>query len=68
MLKGGNVPLEKHPLTEIPDLPKAIWNIDNFGNCKTTLTQRNITPGVTLTRFGDLPFHDLLKDVPNTLH
>ncbi len=65
ILKGGNVPVEKYSLSEIPDLPKAIWSIDNFGNCKTTMTVRDITPGVTLTRFGDLPFHDLLKDVPD---
>lgn len=65
MLRGGNVPAEKHSLSEISDLPKAIWHIDNFGNCKTTLTPRDITPGVTLTRFGDLPFHGQLRDVPD---
>lgn len=65
LLRGGNVPSEKHSLTEITDLPKAIWHIDNFGNCKTTLTSRDITPGVTLTRFGDLPFHGQLRDVPD---
>jgi hypothetical protein len=65
MFLGNPLPSEPYGLENIPDLPKAIWHIDNFGNCKTTLTKRDITPGVTMTRFGDLPFHTQLKDVPD---
>ncbi len=65
LLKGEDLPREDYSLDNIINLPKAIWHIDNFGNCKTTLTKHDITPGVTMTRFGDLSFHAQLRDVPD---
>ncbi len=65
LIAGNPLPFEKYSLDAIPDLPKAIWHIDNFGNCKTTLTRYDVKPGETLTRFGDLPFHTQLRDVPD---
>ncbi len=65
LLNGNHLPSEPYNQNDILDLPKAIWHIDNFGNCKTSLTQGDITPGVTMTRFGDLPFHGQLRDVPD---
>jgi hypothetical protein len=65
LLAGNDLPTQTYPLTEIPDLPKAIWHIDNFGNCKTTLTKFDVKPGETITRYGELPFHTQLRDVPD---
>ncbi len=66
MVEGGILPGVEYDLTRIPDLPKAIWHIDNFGNCKTTLTVSDIQPtGTTQTRFGELPFYDQLRNVPD---
>jgi S-adenosyl-l-methionine hydroxide adenosyltransferase len=65
LLDGNVLPSEPYDLGNIADLPKAIWHIDNFGNCKTTLTKFDIKPGETITRFGDLPFHTQLRDVPD---
>jgi hypothetical protein len=64
LLSGGAVPTTPHPLTEIPALPHAIWHIDNFGNCKTTLTKDDLGGETALsTRFGTLPFVPHLRDV-----
>ncbi len=69
MLKGNNLPSTPHDLSLIPELPNAIWHIDNFGNCKTTLTTDDINPaGVTRTRFGELPYFEQLRNVPDGAH
>ncbi len=57
------------------DAPKAIWWIDSFGNCKTTLLLEDIkllnpidkTYGVrqVQTKFGTLSYFPSLKNVPN---
>jgi len=67
MLNGNQLPSSPYSLEEIPDLPKAIWHIDNFGNCKTTLTTHDLAPGTNLTRFGDFPFHEQLRNVPDKM-
>ncbi|MBI2473837.1 hypothetical protein HYV70_04790 [Candidatus Uhrbacteria bacterium] len=36
------VPSEKMPVSEIPDMPSAVWWIDSFGNVKTTLTSQDV--------------------------
>jgi S-adenosylmethionine hydrolase len=47
-------------------LPQAIWHIDNFGNCKTTLTEPDIhNDSAQATRFGTLPMIHHLRDVPD---
>ncbi len=66
MIKGNHLPSAPYDLTNIPDLPPAIWNIDNFGNCKTTLTPADVnTDNAPITRFGQLPYHEKLRDVPD---
>ena len=65
LFKGNELPNETYSLANTPELPKAVWHIDNFGNCKTTLTKYDVKPGETLTRFGELPFHAQLRDVPD---
>jgi hypothetical protein len=66
LAKGNPVPSEPYSLENIPDLPAAIWNIDNFGNCKTTLTREDVAHQEHLeTRFGTLPVIAQLRDVPD---
>jgi len=50
----------------IQDAPPAIWWIDNFGNCKTTLLYKDIKDGAPLSaKFNKLPYFARLKDVPD---
>ncbi len=52
----------------VQDIPSTIWWVDNFGNCKTTLTNQDIEVETTKTisfPFGELPFYSRLKDVPD---
>ncbi len=53
---------------EIPNAPHAIWFVDNFGNCKTTLLPQDIEfePGKSIRLgIGRIPMYNRLKDVPN---
>lgn len=62
-LVGTNV-----PITDITDAPRAVWFIDNFGNCKTTVTKNDLAldSDNTLTIANQpLPFYDRLRDVPD---
>ncbi|MBD3251585.1 hypothetical protein GF380_04000 [Candidatus Uhrbacteria bacterium] len=56
ILKGIDVPYESLRIDEIPDVPKAIWFVDNFGNCKTTILPTDISfaSGQSLELFGQL--------------
>lgn len=66
IMLGNDLPTTPHDLSLVPELPKAIWHIDNFGNCKTTLTTNDINLGdITKTRFGDLPYFEQLRNVPD---
>jgi hypothetical protein len=47
-------------INEIPDAPKAVWWVDNFGNCKTTLLEED------LDKNNKIKFYARLKDVPNS--
>lgn len=37
ILNDNHLPTTPHDLSLIPELPNAIWHIDNFGNCKKLL-------------------------------
>lgn len=65
MQGGGTLPSTLHDLALIPDLPKAIWHIDNFGNCKTTLITTDVATSETSTRFGTLPYFEQLRNLPD---
>lgn len=64
------VPSVKHKLTTV--LENQIWWVDNFGNCKTTITRDElkksiVNTSVTLTIHNKkikLPFYEKLADVP----
>ncbi len=65
--RGGVLPGEERSVENWPDPLPSIWWVDNFGNGKTSLLSEELElkPGVTIkTRFGVLPFHSRLKDVP----
>jgi len=58
LVRNGEVESKKVSVEEIPDLPSSVWWVDNFGNCKTTLVEGEIST----TNF---PYYNRLKDVPN---
>lgn len=69
LFDGGEVPTEEYSLGQVPDLPAAVWHIDNFGNCKTTLTAADLAGKNELaTRFGNLPHVGKLRDLPDGHH
>ena len=68
LLKNKLIPSAKIlPIEEVADAPEAIWWVDNFGNCKTTITstELNLEDKFLKTKFGQFPFYPRLKDVPD---
>jgi S-adenosylmethionine hydrolase len=68
ILDGFDVPFEKYPIANVEDISQAVWWVDNFGNCKTTILPEEIgfEPGkVMKTAMGDITCYYRLKDVPN---
>lgn len=69
LLGGGLLPSEPYALTNVPNLPAAVWHIDNFGNCKTTLTAADLAGGSELTtRFDVLPHIAQLRNLLDNQH
>lgn len=65
---GVEIPNEVHALADFLPAPSAVWYVDNFGNCKTTVWAEDIghTAGKTIkTVWGNIKCYDRLKDVPN---
>ena len=53
-------------IKDIPDVTPAIWWIDNFGNCKTTILYEDVKKSDRIkTKFSAIPYFPRLKDVPN---
>ena len=73
LAKGKKLAGEKLSIEGIPNAPKAIWWIDNFGNFKTTLLSEDLNPPLSRfnldngieTKFGKLPYYNRLKEVPD---
>ena len=61
IFKHKKVKSEKVNISEIPDSPNAIWWVDNFDNCKTTILPEEIIN----TNIKKLKYFSRLKDVPN---
>lgn len=62
------LPYESYSINEIPECPNAVWWIDNFGNCKTTLlpTDVDFESGKKVELIvGKYPCFLRLKDVPD---
>lgn len=65
---GEDVPAEEMSLDEIPETPKTVWWVDNFGNSKTTILPEEIgfEAGKKIkTKVGEFTCYNRLKDVPN---
>jgi len=63
-----NVPHKKYSLDNIIDIPKAVWLVDGFGNCKTTILPHEVKHApkkILKTKIGNLICYDRLKDVPD---
>ncbi|HYC83457.1 MAG TPA: SAM hydroxide adenosyltransferase [Candidatus Paceibacterota bacterium] len=66
LLKNGTLDSERLPAEEIADAPQAIWWIDNFGNCKTSILESELGEGGAIeTKFGRIERFRRLKDVPD---
>lgn len=66
LMNKEDVPHETYPIESIPNAPKAIWLIDNFGNAKTTLLPEEVgfTPGKRIqTKIGEFTCYTQLRDV-----
>jgi S-adenosylmethionine hydrolase len=65
---GLELPYEEYSMDQVPDAPKAVWWIDNFGNCKTTILPEEIAfehGKIVQTKYGEFTCYNHLKDVPN---
>ena len=62
-----DLPSTSLDVQKIKDIPNVVWWIDNFGNCKTSLLQNDLTDinEEISTRFGKIRFYERLKDVPD---
>lgn len=68
VLDKEDVPTENYSFSNVLDVPHAVWWVDNFGNCKTTMLPEEVghMPGKALqTKYGDILCYERLKDVPN---
>lgn len=72
IIKKRKIPFEKYNLLEVSNSPNAVWFVDNFGNIKTTLLEKEIKPGarnkVAVKIDGKakkLNFYNRLGNVPN---
>lgn len=64
---GLDIPHEKYLIEKVEDAPNAVWWVDNFGNCKTTLLREDVgfAPGkIIKTKFGEFKCYTQLRDVP----
>jgi len=62
------IPHEKYHISNVIEAPKAVWWVDNFGNCKTTILPEDIdyqSGKILATKVGDIMCYEHLKDVPN---
>lgn len=68
IFKNKEIKSNKIRVEIIPDAPIAIWYVDNFGNCKTTilLNEINKKEGKFIEKkFDKLKYYPRLKDVPD---
>ncbi len=57
---------EEIPFTRLADASPAVWWVDNFGNCKTTLLAEEFAHQEYIaTQHGQLRLYPQLKDVPD---
>jgi len=67
LFKNKNIESVATPMADFAEAPQAVWFVDNFGNCKTTLLPEEIKLSEdkkVITRFGELDLFTRLADVP----
>ncbi len=68
LMNGKNGKSTLYSIDKIPDVPQAIWWVDNFGNCKTTILAEELENGLEkemMLKMGKLNHFPRLKDVPD---
>ncbi len=68
LFDGITVPSKDYSLSEVVDAPLAVWWVDNFGNCKTTIFPEEVghKAGEKLkTKVGEILCYERLKDLPD---
>lgn len=68
IVDGEDVPSTEYDFGDIGDVSPAVWWVDNFGNCKTTILPHEIDHKIGKkieTKAGELTCYDRLKDVPD---
>lgn len=68
LLDKVNIPSKEYWVNKIEDAPQAVWWVDNFGNCKTTLLPEDVDfvhGKILKTKVGKFLCFARLKDVPN---
>lgn len=68
IFKNKKIKSKKVTIEIISDAPPAIWLVDNFGNCKTTIFTEELSldpEGFIKTKFRKLKYYPKLKDVPD---
>ncbi len=65
LLKNGEIENQKYPIDSFDDAPCSVWWVDNWGNCKTTILEKELTADEIKTKFGTVKYFQRLKDVPD---
>ena len=66
VMDGISIPSKVYNFTEVEDIGKSIWWIDNFGNAKTTVLPEEIgfeAGKKIMTKIGELTCYTRMKDV-----
>lgn len=67
LFDGIKILSSAYSLYTIPNIPTCIWCIDAFGNCKLTITSRDLklnNKKFVKTNLGTFSFLERLKDIP----
>ena len=68
LTQGYDLPSTPLSADELADAPDAVWWVDNFGNCKTTVLPDELDAfrdGEAFAGVASLTHYDRLKDVPD---
>lgn len=65
LIKEKDIDSEAIPIEEFSEIADTIWWIDNFGNCKTTLLENDLSDKKIVIKDNKLSYYTRLKDVPD---
>lgn len=66
--QGYVLPTSRYAVADLAEPPDAVWWVDNFGNCKTTILPEDLDAfrdEDAMAGLASLPHYDHLKDVPD---